>query len=160
MHYFWMRSKLMKAIKFLYPKITKISPLSAAKKYSRRYFFCQHIEKWHAFTGSFLCFQRFRLVCPLRILVSQFQPRRQMFHIPNKFMWTKSRPDKEWRQIGEWSTFTGSFLCCWHCHLVCPLRTLVSLFQQRSTVRQMFQIPNKFMWTETLFSWFQCCLLP
>ena len=34
-----------------------------------------------------------------------------------------------WQQIGEWSAFTSSFSCCEHCHLVCPLRALVSQFQ-------------------------------
>ena len=35
MHYFWMRNKLIKAIKFLCPLIISTSPLSAAEKYSR-----------------------------------------------------------------------------------------------------------------------------
>ena len=78
MHYFWMRSKLMKAIQFLRPLIIYTSPLSAAKKYSSGklqnealslaafrvvyvVFWCVHWELWfHGFNAVFFLKNVFR----------------------------------------------------------------------------------------------------
>ena len=72
MHFFWIKSKLIKAIKFLSPIIIWISPLSATfhslicrqKKFPAEVF----LSSWQ---GRYRC----RLVYPLRALVSRFQRR-------------------------------------------------------------------------------------
>ena len=87
MHYFWMRNKLIKAIKFLCPLIISTSPLSAAEKYSRvKFLLAANCRMTRFHWQLFACCGRCRLVCPLRTLVSRFQ-RGYLLLLSNNYSW-------------------------------------------------------------------------